>query len=114
MNTYIHPRWYLYQGYLVTQVLRNSVSEDTCLSESHISDSNINWLENRNLLMNDYEKQTTSWNYCRPRIERQLHELKLELSSNNSEHNYTDPLEVGEEVVILNPQEGTGIKWSIR
>ena len=39
-------------------------------------------------------------------LERQLHELKLELSSNNSEPNYTDPLEVGEEVVILNPKKG--------
>ena len=39
-------------------------------------------------------------------LERQLQELKLELSSNNSEPNYTDPLEVGEEVVILNPKKG--------
>ena len=47
-------------------------------------------------------------------LERQLQELKLDLSSNDREPNYTDPLEVGEEVVILNPKEGTGIKRSIR
>ena len=50
-------------------------------------------------------------------LERQLHELKLELSSNNSEPNHTDPLEVGEEVVILNPkkgQESNGVLDKIR
>jgi hypothetical protein len=39
-------------------------------------------------------------------LERQLQELKLDLSSNDREPNYTDPLEVGEEVVILNPKKG--------
>ena len=39
-------------------------------------------------------------------LERQLYKLKLDLSSNNREPNYTDPLEVREEVVILNPKKG--------
>ena len=38
-------------------------------------------------------------------LEIQLRELKLELQ-NNEEDNYTNPIEVGEEVIILNPRKG--------
>ena len=38
-------------------------------------------------------------------LETQLRELKLELQ-NNEEDNYSNPIEVGEEVIILNPRKG--------
>ena len=38
-------------------------------------------------------------------LEIQLRELRLELQ-NNEEDNYTNPIEVGEEVIILNPRKG--------
>ena len=38
-------------------------------------------------------------------LETQLRELKLELQ-NNEENNYSNPIEVGEEVIILNPRKG--------
>ena len=38
-------------------------------------------------------------------LETQLRELKLELQ-NNEEGNYSNPIEVGEEVIILNPRKG--------
>ena len=38
-------------------------------------------------------------------LETQLRELKLELQ-NNEEDNYYNPIEVGEEVIILNPRKG--------
>ena len=38
-------------------------------------------------------------------LETQLRELKLELQ-NNEEDNYPNPIEVGEEVIILNPRKG--------
>ena len=38
-------------------------------------------------------------------LEIQLRELKLELQ-NNEEDNYSNPIEVGEEVIILNPRKG--------
>ena len=41
-------------------------------------------------------------------LERQLHELKIELENNDDveENNYSNPLEVGEEIEILNPKKG--------
>jgi hypothetical protein len=38
-------------------------------------------------------------------LETQLRELKLELQ-NNEEDNYSNPIEIGEEVIILNPRKG--------
>ena len=38
-------------------------------------------------------------------LEIQLRELKLELQ-NNEEDNYSNPIEIGEEVIILNPRKG--------
>ena len=38
-------------------------------------------------------------------LEQQLRELKLELQ-HNEEDNYSNPIEVGEEVIILNPRKG--------
>ena len=38
-------------------------------------------------------------------LETQLRELKLELQ-NNEEDNYSNPIEVGEEVIILYPRKG--------
>ena len=38
-------------------------------------------------------------------LETQLRELKLELQ-NDKEDNYSDPIEIGEEVIILNPRKG--------